>query len=112
MPGKVDEKMKLRTPFKTGFTLLIVLMAMCSTALASQQGAPGSDRSSPAYLNTRNAEQTYGTALLTSQEDSMVAFRAGPSADAAVMAWYYPGLEVHCLSDPHQQWVQVRFRSQ
>jgi hypothetical protein len=112
MPGKVDEKMKLRTPFKTDFTLLIVLMAMCSTALASQQDAPGSGRSSLAHLNTRNAEQTYGTALLTSQEDSMVAFRAGPSMDAAVMAWYYPGLEVHCLSDPHQQWVQVRFRSQ
>ncbi len=91
---------------RKAFTKIMVLSAVL---LVFSFGARASGSK---YLNTRNTQEIYGTALLRAEGDSMVPFKAGPSEDAPTTASYFPGLEVQCITDPNLDWVKVRFRDQ
>lgn len=70
--------MTMRKAFAKALVLSAVLLVFSFGARAS-----GSK-----YLNTRNTQEIYGTALLRAEGDSMVPFKAGPSEDAPITASY------------------------
>ena len=57
-------------------------------------------------------ESTWGRAILTGPGEGMVAWKSAPDDAAPSHMSYFQGVEVLCLSDPGQDWVEVSFGNQ
>lgn len=81
--------MDVRTPIKMTCMLLAALLAV--------------------FISSVVSAEDHGTAILTSPGDNMVVWRSAPEDDAPGHMLYFQGLQVRCLSDPLQDWVEVDF---